>query len=357
MSTLEKIQFENLLAQLVEQGASDLLLSVGSPPMFKIADKLVPASQEILTAVKIEELIFPCLTAEQKEILQQEKALILAHTFANGLRFKINLFYQKGCLAADLHFISPSLRTIKELGLPKQVEKIAGLEQGLVIITGPFQAGKSTTALAIIDQINNTQQVKIVTLEQPIEFILINKKSIIQQREVGNDTPSFVDGLKDCLEANVDVVLVAQIENKEELEIILELAEQGKLVLAVTSANSTSDVIAHLLSFFKEDERERIQDILSRLLQAVIYQKLILHSRSNNFIVVPEILLQTDAVRISIQDNKLSQLNNIIKTSAEQGMVSFEQSLASLVKQGEVRLEEALKQVKDKDEFKQMVTE
>ena len=354
MSTLEKLQFDDLLTQLAEQGASDLYLSVGSPPMFKIANQLVPATEEVLTAVKIEELIFPLLAPEQKEQLSKEKALIFGYTFANGLRFKINLFYQKGNLAAELRFVPPVAKSIKDLGLPKQIEKIAELEKGLVIITGPFNAGKTTTLAAIIEHINTTKQLRIVTLEQPIEFIFTNKQSIVQQREVGRDTPSFEEGLKDCLEASLDVVVVSQIEEKQTVEKILELAEQGRLVLAVTGANSALEAILKLLSFFDEDEKKRIQDILSQVLEAVVYQKLVVN-RNGEFVVVPEILLQTEAVTLSIRDNKLNQINNILRTSVRQGMISFEQSLANLVKQGEITQEEALKHVDDKEGFKRMI--
>ncbi len=355
MSTLEKIQFENLLVQLAEQGGSDLHLSVGSPARLRLADELRPVSEDVLTNIKIEELIFPLLTAEQKEMLLKEKALIFGRTFPNGLRFKINLFYQKGSLSADLHFISPTPRTIKELGLPRSVEHLAELEKGLVIITGPYRAGKTTTAVAILEHINSSRPAEIVTLEAPIEFILTSKVGLIQQREVGVDTANLVEGLKDCLEASADVIMASPIESKEEVEALLELAEQGKLVLAVTSANSVLDVITKLLTYFNEEEQKRVRSILSRVLQAVIFQDLVLN-KNNNWLVVPEILCHTEAVRLSIQDNKLHQINNIIKTSAAEGMISFEQSLAGLVKQGEVTLKEALKHVEDKTGFKQMVT-
>ena len=354
MSTLDKIQFDNLLSQLVEQGASDLFLSVGSPPIFKVANQLVPADQGILTAVKIEELIFPLLTVGQKDKLIKEKALIFSYTFASSLRFKINLFYQKGCLAAELRFVQPAVKSIKELGLPKQVEKITDLNNGLIIISGPFNSGKTTTLAAIIEHLNITKQLRIVTLEEPIEFIFTNKKSIIQQREVGSDTPSFVEGLDDCLEANLDALVVSQIETKQEMKKILTLAEQGRLVLAATSANSAAEAVAKLIAFFDKDEKERAQNVLSQVLKAIICQKLIIN-RKGEFVVVPEILLQTDAIISSIRENKLNQIGNILRTSAEQGMISFEQSLASLVKQGEVTQQEALKHIDDQAEFRQMV--
>lgn len=365
MSTLDKLQLDNLLTQLIEQGGSDLYLSMASPPMLKVANQLVPVNlsvseggQNILTAVKIEELVFPLITPEQKKLLTQEKSLVFSYTFETGLRFKINLFYQKGSLAASLRFIPPNIKLIKDLGLPKQIEKIIELKSGLVIIAGPVNAGKTTTTTALIEHFNTNQQLRIVTLEKPIEFIFANKKSIIQQREIGSDTPNLIEGLSDCLESSLDVVVVSQVENQAEMEKVLELAQQGRLVILNLNANSVLDAITKLIAFFDQDEQGRIRSILSQTLQAVICQRLIPSTRdkSGNLVVVPEILFQTSAVQNSIQDNKLNQINNILRTSAKQNMVSFEQSLAALVKQGEITQTEALQQVDDEEEFKQMIT-
>jgi twitching motility protein PilT len=322
--------------------------------MLKIANQLLPASDEILTANKIEELVMSLITAEQKELLLKEKSLVFGYTFTNGLRFKINLFYQKGSLAAGLRFISPHIMTIQELGLPKSIERIIELKSGLVIISGPINSGKSTTLSAIIEYLNANQQLRIVTLEKPIEFIFTNQKSIVQQREVGKDTPSFKEGLKDCVESSLDVVAISQVENKDEVEQILELAQQGRLVLFNTNANSVSEVILKLLSFFDEEEHGHMRGILSRVLQAVVCQQLV-SNKNGALVVVPEILFHTEAVRLAIQDNKLNQINNILRTSIQQGMISFEQSLAGLVKQGIVTEEEALKHVEDRESFRQMV--
>lgn len=361
-STIDKLQFNNLLTQLVEQGASDLYLSMGSPAMLKIGNQLVPtslaesgqASQEILTAIKIEELVFPLITSEQKKLLLKEKSLIFSRTFENGLRFKINIFYQKESLAAGLRFIPPNIKSIKELGLPKQIEKIFDLKSGLVVIAGPVNAGKSTTLSALVEFLNLNQELRIVTLEQPIEFIFTNKKSIIQQREIGRDTPNFEQGLDDCLESSLDVVVVSQIETQQEIEKILELAQQGRLVLVGVSANSVLDVITKLVAFFEQAEQGRIRGILSQVLKAIVCQQLV-PNKNGSLIVVPEILFQTEAVRLAIQDNKLNQINNILRTSAKQGMVLFEQSLASLVKQGEIGEQKAMEHVNDQEGFKQMI--
>lgn len=363
-SSIDKLQFDNLLTQLVEQRASDLYLSMGSPPMLKIANQLTPAgpssgeaSQEILTTVKIEELIFSLITPEQKETLLKEKSLIFSHTFENGLRFKIDVFYQKGSLAASLRFIPAKIRSIKELGLPRQIEKIIELESGLIIVSGPINSGKSTTLSAIVEYFNTAKQLRIVTLEKPIEFIFTNQKSIIQQREIGKDTPSFKEGLEDCLETSLDVVVISHLESKEEVEKTLELAQQGRLILITINANSVLESVLNLLSFFSANEQANIRNILSRVLQAVICQKLIpsIRDQKTSLVIMPEILFHTEAVRLAIQDNKIDQINNILRTSAKQGMVSFEQSLASLVKQGEVTQEEAIQHVSDKEEFRQMI--
>lgn len=348
MSSLDHLQFETLLTQLVEQGASTLHLSAGNPATLRVVNELRSVTEDVLTSNKIEELVLPLLTAEQKEVLNKERALIFGYTFENGLRFKINLFYQKNFLAADLHYISPKVKSVDELGLVEQIKQAADLDNGLIVVSGPFHSGKSTTAAAIIEHINSVKQKKIITLEEPIEFILTSKKSIVQQREVGRDTPSFVDGLDDCVETSVDVVLISQVDGKKEMNKVLELTEQGRLVVMIISANSVLEVFYKMFSFFGDDDKRRISDVLSRELRIVICQKLLV-DKDNHYVVVPEILWNTDAVRLSIQDNKLNQINNIIRTSAEQGMVSFDLSIANLVREGKISYEEGVRHVEDRD--------
>lgn len=359
MSTLDKMQLDNLITQLVERGASDLVLSIGSPAMLKIGDTLVPANDEILTAIKIEELVFILITAEQKELLIKQKSLVFSYTFDNGLRFKINLFYQKNSLAASLRFIVPNVPQLKDLGLPRQVEEVFEFKSGLVILCGPQGSGRSTTMAAVVEHLNQTQALRIITIEEPVEVMLMNKKSIIQQREVGRDTPNFNVGLEDCLDSDVEVVAVTQVSSKEELEKILELTQQGKLVLAITNGNSVYDVLLKLIDLFSEEEQGRIRDLLSRALQMIICQRLVPGGgeKKGTYLMVPEILFKTEAVRLSIQDNKLNQINNILRTSAQQGMVSFEQSLAVLVKNGAIETADALPYVKNDADFRQLVNE
>jgi len=355
MSSLDKLQFDNLLTALVERGASDLYLTMGSRPVFRIVDSLVPASEEILTAVKIEELILPLINAEQKEILVKEKALVFSHTFETGLRFKINIFYAQGSLAADFRFIPSRLPALQELGLPNSVGRILDLKSGLVIIAGPVDSGKSTTLASLIQTFNLNKELRIMTLEKPVEFIFTNAKSIIQQREVGKDTPSFEEGLEDLLETSADIVAVSAVENKESMERILNLTEQGNLVLLEVGANSVVEVILEIISFFEHDEQERIREILSRVLQIVVCQKLIA-KREGGLALVPEILFKTDPVRVLIADGKINQLNNILKTSVREGMVLFDRALAEKVRSGEISQVKALEYVMDKDNFKSVTS-
>jgi len=357
MSTFDKIQFENLLALIPEHGASDIHLSAGSCPTLRIGEELIAGSEDVLTNLKIEEIILPLLSEEQKKYLSEKRALLFGYTFPNGLRFKINAFYQKGGLAADLHYISGIIKKFNQLGLPDEViNKITEINNGLIIITGPFQAGKTTSAMSLIEYLNEIKQLKIVTLEEPLEFILNNEQGLIQQREIGQDTPSFIDGLKDCLEANVEVVVATRIENKEEAMLILELAEQGRLVIAITSANSTVSFLIKMFSYFDENEKERFRNIFSNNLKLVICQKLV-PDKNNQLILVPEIMFKNEAIRLAIINDKLNQVNNIIRTSVSEGMISFEQSLAEFVTKGKISLDHALKYSEDPEELKQKILE
>ena len=217
--------------------------------------------------------------------------------------------------------------------MPDGVKELIDTEQGLVFVSGPINSGKSTTLSAMVNYLNSHKELRIVTLEKPIEFIYTNQKSIVQQREVGKDTPSFKEGLEDCLEASLDVVAVSQIESKIEAEKILELAQQGYLVLVLAGANSALDVILKILSLFDGEEQARTRIILSQVLRAIICQKLIVN-KQGGYTMLPEILINNDAVRLSIVDNKLNQINNILNTSVSQGMISFKQALEQSVKQG-----------------------
>jgi twitching motility protein PilT len=352
---ISKLQFDNLLTELAEKGASDLHLMAGSSPMLKIADKLVPIGEEILTANKIQELIYPLINEDQRKVLEKEKAIVFSYTFENGLRFKINLFYQKESLAVGLRFISNKLRTIEELGLPKQIEKIVGLKSGLVIVSGPVNSGKSTTLSSIIEYFNTTSALRILTLEKPIEYIFTNKKSIISQREIGKDSPTFKEALEDAVSSSLDVVVVSSIETREEINYIFELAQQGRLVILMLSANSVLETLLKVLSFFDEEEHGHMRSILSRILQSIICQKLVPRVE-DGMVAVPEILFYTESIRLAISDNKLNLLNNILRTSHNEGMITFEQSLALLARQGIILPEIALKYAEDKESLKQMIS-
>ncbi len=354
MGTLDKMQFQNLLIQLAEQGASDLYLTVGKPPLLKIVNELRPANDQVLTTSKIEELVLPLLNKDQQKKLKEKMSLLFGHTFESGLRFKINIFYQKNFLAADFHFISPHIETLRNLGLPAQLEKIVYWEKGLVVITGPYKSGKTTTAVSLLEHVNQTRQEKIVSLEEPTEIIMTGKKSVIQQREVGADTPSLKVGLEDCLNTSAEVIMVEGVRNKEEMELVLNLTDQGRLVLLLLDANSVLDAVTKIFAYFSDSERKRIQEVFARAIKAILCQKLIVDA-ANNYLVVPEILFTSEAVKLSIADGKLNQVNNIIRTSANQGMVTFEQSMAKLVRAGKISHEKALNNIEDKQAFKSLI--
>lgn len=354
MSSVNKLQFESMLISMVEQGGSDLHLTAGNFPMMRVVGNLTALNQEILTGNSIEELLLPLLNLEQNNLLKQNKAIILSYSFSNGLRFKINLFYQKGSLAADLHHISSHLKPLNELGLSVNIEQVANINQGLLIVAGPFQSGKTTTAMAILEQINQIKEAKILTLEEPIEYFLTNAKSIIQQREVGRDTPSLKEGLRDALKVNADVIFITEISDKEEFELILELAEQGRLVITVITAESSLSVLMKIFSYFNIEEKIRFREIFSRVLKVVICQKLLV-GLDNKMVVANEILINNDAVRLSIQSEKLNQINNILRTSLDTGMISFEQTISQLVKSGQISAEEAHKHSEETRELERLL--
>jgi twitching motility protein PilT len=356
MPITETVTFQKLLTTAAEYKASDLHFTVGNPPVLRIDDKLKPLTDySLITSSFIEEIIFSFLDKREKEILTQKKEITIAHTFVKGMRFRINIFYQKNFLGASFRFIPEIIKDPKELGLPQTVEDFTKLERGLVIITGPFGSGKSTTLISLIDKINKTQAKRIVTLEKPIEHILINDKSIAEQREIDRDTLNFVDGLKFMDQEDVDVVMISEIEEEKIISRLLKVAEAGRLVFAMMNMDSTIKALEELVNFFPTDRQELARIMLADNLAGLISQRLLPKIDEGRVLAV-EVLTSTPSVRTVIREGKFQQIKNILQTSSAEGMISLDRSLAKLIKGGLVNPEVALKEASDPQSLKMMMT-
>lgn len=335
------MDIRQLLKQALDNNASDLHLLVGTPPTLRVHGALTPISNlAVLSQQDVQDLIFPLLNQEQKEILQVNKELDFSFEYEGQARFRINAYHQKASLAAALRLIPMKIRGIDELGLPQICHAFAGLKQGFILITGPTGHGKSTTLAAILNEINQTRAEHIVTIEDPIEFILPKAKSIVSQREIHADTHSWNIALRSVLREDPNVVLIGEMRDYETIASALTIAETGHLVFATLHTNSAAQTVDRIVDVFPEHAKSQVRMQFSATIEVVLSQRL-LPALTGGRIVAAEIMTSTPAVRTAIREGKTHLIDNIIQTSAEQGMVPLETDLARLVKEGKVSLEVA----------------
>ena len=335
------MEIKELLQLAIDRKASDLHLIVGVPPTFRIESVLVPIAKEaLLTPEKVEEHLKKIMSPEQVERIAVNKEIDFSLAFSDKSRFRANAYTQRGTLAASFRRIPIEIPTIEDLGLPKILHTFTPLKQGLILVTGPTGHGKSTTLAAVLDEINATRSVHIVTIEDPIEFIFKPKKSIISQREMQKDTLSWTTALRSALREDPDIVMVGEIRDYETMTATMTVAETGHLVFATLHTNSASQAIDRMIDIFPKEQQQQVRLQLSSVLEAVFSMRLI-PAIGGGLVVAHEVMLGTTAVKTVIREGKTHQLDNIVQTSQEVGMNSLESSLASLVKAGKIELEMA----------------
>lgn len=349
------MEIKKILDLCVQYSASDVHILVGVPPMLRLHGKLltVPETQA-LTPKQVEELIIPLLSEQQSELVKVDRELDFSYALPTGARFRINVYYEKGNLAAALRFIPSNIRTLEELHLPPVIGELTKLKQGLVLVTGPTGHGKSTTLAAMIQRINQERSEHIVTIEDPVEYVHVPLKSIVSQRELHADTHSWQVALKSVLREDPNVVLVGEMRDYETIEAALTVAETGHLVLATLHTNSAAQTIDRIVDVFPEKEQQQIRGQLSLSLEAVIAQRLI-PSVDGARTAVAEILLATPAVRSLIRDGKAHMLTNVMQTSTDVGMKTLDMALVEAYKAGKINLEVAREYALNLDELNRLV--
>lgn len=335
------LTIQQLLQYAVEKGASDLHIVAGRPAMVKIDGELiaVPGETEV-TPTSAEQLISGTVSAEQKQILTVNKELDFSFTVGEVMRFRVNVYYQKGSMAACFRVIPGSIQTVEELGLPAICHAFANLKQGFVLVTGPTGHGKSTTLAAILQEINKNRAVHIVTIEDPIEFIYNPVKAIVSQREVHGDTHSWEIALRSVLREDPDVVLVGEMRDFETISQALTVAETGHLVFATLHTNSAAQTVDRIVDVFPENQQAQVRMQLSSTLEAVVSQRLVPRIGGGRAVAC-EVMLGSSAVKTAIRESRTHTLDNIVMTSAEAGMLTLEASLAQLVRSGAISAEMA----------------
>lgn len=332
---------QEMMGLVFQVSASDLHIVVGAPPTIRVDGKLAPIEGEpVLTAETAQQLVFSLISDRQRELLIANKELDFSYQFSDSGRFRVNVYYQRGTVGAALRLIPTKIPSLDDLHLPSVVRQFSQLRQGFVLVTGPTGHGKSSTLAALIEIINATRPEHILTIEDPIEFLYQSKMSVISQRELHGDTHSWQVALRSALREDPDVVLVGEMRDYETIAAALTVAETGHLVFATLHTNSAAQTIDRIIDVFPEHQQAQVRMQLSNTLEVVMAQRLV-PAKSGGRLPAVEILLATPAVKNVIREGKTHQIDNIIQTSGELGMVSLESSLAYWIENGEMDLHEA----------------
>ncbi|CAN5345448.1 type IV pilus twitching motility protein PilT [soil metagenome] len=349
------MKITDYLQLTVDKNASDLHMVVGIPPTIRIDEELVPVPNEaLLTPESMETSLKEVLTAQQLEALTVNKEIDFSIDFSNKARFRVNAYTQKGTWGIAFRRIPLIIPKIDELGLPKIIHDFTTKRQGFILITGPTGHGKSTTLASIINEINNTRGVHIVTIEDPVEFIFSPVKSIISQREMHEDTHSWSIALRSVLREDPNVVLIGEMRDYETISAALTIAETGHLVFATLHTNSAAETVDRIVDVFPEEQQSQVRLQLSNVLEGVVSQRLI-PAVAGGRVVATENMVPTNAVKTAIRDGKSYQIRSIIQTSSDSGMYTLESSLATLVKNGKITMETALSYSMSPDDLTRLV--
>ncbi len=336
------MDMQQLLQFTIERRASDLHMIAGMLPAVRIDGELLPIrSEQVLTPELARESVLSIMSPEQKDLFLTNKELDFSYALGAAGRFRVNAYFQQGKVSAALRLIPNKILTIEDLRLPKVYHQFSQLRQGFVLVTGPTGHGKSTTLAAILEEVNVLRASHIVTIEDPIEFLYTPKKSMISQREMNADSHSWMVALRSVLREDPDVVLVGEMRDYETIASAITVAETGHLVLATLHTNSAAQTIDRIIDVFPENQQAQVRAQLANSLEAVLSQRLLPSLRGGR-VAATEVLLATPALRNTIREAKTHQIDNIIQTSAELGMMTLESSLAAWVRSGEVAMDVAM---------------
>ncbi len=351
MYKASELELNKLLAVTLERNASDLHLTVGEPPILRI-DSLPHRLEDyqILSQDAVTDLIDVMLTPAQKEMLNANMQLDFSYAYKDNARFRVNVYKAQSVWNAAFRLIPTQIKTMTELNLPPMLKKFTENKQGLVLVVGPTGHGKSTALASMLDEINTTRSEHILTIEDPVEFLFTHKQSFLSQREVGQDTMSFGAALKSALREDINVVLVGEMRDMESIAATLTLAETGHLIFATMHTNDAAQSVDRIVDVFPGEQQGQIRSQLANTLLGVVSMRL-MPKVGGGRIPATEIMVVNHAVRNVIRDNKIYEINNIIHTSLEEGMVPLDKSLATLVKQGLVEMDVAQNFVLDREYF------
>jgi twitching motility protein PilT len=343
-----------LLELAIAQGASDLHLKTGGLPVARIHGKLVPISEHKLERDEVEQIAAKAMPPQHQSRLKEMHEVDFAYSVPGLGRFRCNVFLQRGTIGLVLRVIPMGVRNIEDLGLPGILQKVATEERGLVLVTGTTGSGKSTTLAAMLDQINRTRSTHIITIEDPIEYLHRDNRSIINQREIGSDTRSFAAALRGALRQDPDVILVGEMRDVETIETALHAAETGHLVFSTLHTIDATETVNRIISVFPPHQQKQIRLQLASVMKAAIAQRLVPNKDGSGRLPAVEVLISTAFIKDCIVDKDKTHMIQaaIAQGTSQYGMQTFDQSIFNLYSQGKITLEEALKWASNVDEFK-----
>jgi twitching motility protein PilT len=334
------LKMKDLLQQAYDEKASDLHITIGIPPVYRVDGQLKQYGDVVVTAENVKEMVQDILPEHKVSEFDEKGETDFNYSLEGRCRFRVNAYHQRNAGAIAARLISSEIPTIESLQMPKVLYDLAEKPQGLILVTGPTGSGKSTTLAAMINYINETKAKHIITLEDPIEYLHNHKKSVINQREIGVDTGSFANGLRASLRQDPDIILVGEMRDLETISTAITAAETGHLVFGTLHTSSAPTTIDRIIDVFPPHQQGQIRIQLANVLQGIISQRLFVRKDARGRIAATEILVSVPAVANLIRNEKIHQIPSVMQTSRAIGMHTLETSIQSLVSAGKVSLEE-----------------
>lgn len=337
---------DDILAVSIGLKGSDIHIAVNSPAMIRVHGEFVKLNMPKLTDEDLHSLLMPHLSLKQKQWLKENSSVDLAYSYRDGIRFRVNIFYQRGYLSAVLREL-PSLKLgFEALGLPCSIGDFGRLKDGLVLVTGPTGSGKTTTLAALVDQINKNESCHIITIEDPIEFLHENRQSLVTQRELYSDVPSFSSALRDSLREDPDVILVGEMRDLDTIRTAIMASETGHLVFSTLHSRDAVSTLTRIINVFPVEEQPQIRQQLSGVLKGVVSQQLVRSAEGGRRHAAVEVMSVTPAISNMIRMGKTEQIYSLIETGARNGMQTMESSLIDLYRDGAISRETAVRMAK-----------
>jgi twitching motility protein PilT len=331
--------FADVLLEVIERDASDLHLTAGAPPMVRLHGKLVALDYPKLTSQVTREVVYSILTNDQRQRLENDWQIDFAYMIPGKGRFRVNAYFQRAALGAAFRLIPSSMPSLSSLALPPVLEEFTKKPRGFVLVTGPTGSGKSTSLAAMLDSINESRQEHIMTIEDPIEFMHMHKRCVVNQRELGADAKSFALALKAALRQDPDVILVGEMRDLETISTALTAAETGHLVFATLHTQDTAQTVDRIIDVFPSEQQGQVRVQLSVALQGIVTQQLLPRADGDGRVVAAEVLVPTPAIRNLIREGKTHQIYSALQTGAQVGMQTMDTSLSQLVREHKITRE------------------